>query len=119
MFCGGATLVYAVLPELVLAIAFGSKFEDASSFLWMFAVAMTGFAFVNVLLAYHLAMGDSRFSWILLGGAIAQVALFGLFHGSPEELLTVNIAVAGALLAFHIVFTKVSVIEPAEASGAP
>ena len=117
-FCAAATAVYAALPELVLSIAFGSKFEDASSFLWMFAVAMTGFAFVNVLLAYHLAMGHSRFSWILLAGAAVQVALFGLFNDSPEQLLAVNIGIAVTLVALHIVFTRVSVIEPADAPGA-
>jgi O-antigen/teichoic acid export membrane protein len=117
-FCAAATAIYAALPELVLSIAFGSKFEDAASFLWMFAVAMTGFAFVNVLLAYHLALGHSRFSWILLAGAVVQVGLFALFHDSPEQLLAVDIAVAATLLALHIVFTKVSVIEPADAPGA-
>ena len=101
----------------VLSIAFGSKFEDAASFLGMFAVAMTGFAFVNVLLAYHLALGHSRFSWILLAGAVVQVGLFALFDDLPEQLLVVDIVVAATLLALHIVFTRVSVIEPADAPG--
>ena len=59
---------------------------------------MTGFAFVNVLLAYHLAMGHSRFSWILLAGAAVQVGLFGLFNDSPEQLLAVDIGIAVTLL---------------------
>jgi O-antigen/teichoic acid export membrane protein len=103
-FCLAAIVVYAAVPELLLSIAFGPDYEDAASFLWLFAVAMSGYAILNVLLAYHLGRGEARFSWFLLGGAVVQIGLFSVFHDTPRELLVTDIAVAGALLVVHEVF---------------
>jgi O-antigen/teichoic acid export membrane protein len=103
-FCLAAIAVYAAVPDLLLWIAFGSSYEDAAPYLWLFAVAMSGYAILNVLLAYHLGRGEKRFSWFLVGGALAQILLFALFHGSPRQLLVVDILVAGALLLAHELF---------------
>jgi O-antigen/teichoic acid export membrane protein len=100
-FCAVATLVYTLAPKLLVFVAFGSSFEDAAGLLWMFAVAMSGFALLNVLLAYHLGRGESRLSLLLFAGAVAQILLFVAFHGSPEQLLVVDIAVAFVLLVAH------------------
>jgi O-antigen/teichoic acid export membrane protein len=103
-FCVAATVTYAVAPKLVVFLAFGSSFEEAAGLLWMFAVAMSGYAVLNVLLAYHLGRGANRMSFVLLVGALVQIALFSAFHGSPEQLLAIDIAVAFGLLAVHEVF---------------
>jgi O-antigen/teichoic acid export membrane protein len=103
-FCVAATVTYAVAPKLLVFLAFGSSFEEAAGLLWMFALAMSGYALLNVLLAYHLGRGANRMSFLLLGGALIQVALFAAFHGSPEQLLGVDIGIALGLLAAHEVF---------------
>jgi O-antigen/teichoic acid export membrane protein len=103
-FCAVATVTYAVAPKLLVFLAFGSSFEEASGLLWMFALAMSGFAILNVLLAYHLGRGANRLSFLLLFGAIAQLVLFAVFHGSPEQLLAIDIALAFALLLAHEIF---------------
>ena len=100
-FCVVAAATYAVAPKLLVFLAFGSSFEDAAGLLWMFALAMSGYAVLNVLLAYHLGRGANRLSFLLLGGALVQITLFAVFHGSPEQLLVIDIAVAFALLAAH------------------
>jgi O-antigen/teichoic acid export membrane protein len=103
-FCLAGIAISAAVPKLLLAIAFGSSYGDAASYLWMFAVAMSGYAVLNVLLAYHLGRGDGRFSWILLGGAVVQIGLFAAFHESPRQLLAIDIVIAGALLVAHELF---------------
>ena len=103
-FCLLGTIIYAVVPKLVVFLAFGSSFEEASGLLWMFGLAMSGFALLNVLLAYHLGRGEYHFSVLLAVGALVQIALFGVFHGSPEQLLAIDIAIAFALLAVHELF---------------
>jgi O-antigen/teichoic acid export membrane protein len=100
-FCAVATAIYAVAPKVLVFVAFGSSFEEAAGLLWMFALAMSGFAILNVLLAYHLGRGANRLSFLLLAGALAQIGFFIAFHGSPEQLLAIDIAVAFALLAAH------------------
>jgi O-antigen/teichoic acid export membrane protein len=96
-----AIAVYAVAPNLLVFIAFGSGFRQAAGYLWLFAIAMSTYAMLNVLLAYHLGRGVGRFSWILFAGAIVQPMLFVAFHDSPRQLLAVDIAVAVALLVLH------------------
>jgi O-antigen/teichoic acid export membrane protein len=103
-FCVAATLTYAVAPKVLVFLAFGSSFEEAAGLLWMFALAMSGFAVLNVLLAYHLGRGANRLSFLLLVGALAQIMLFIVFHGSPEQLLAIDIGVAFGLLAAHEAF---------------
>jgi O-antigen/teichoic acid export membrane protein len=103
-FCLAGIALYAAVPKLLLDIAFGSSYEGAAPYLWLFAVAMSGYAVLNVLLAYHLGRGDGRFSWILLGGAVVQIGLFAAFHETPRELLVADIVIAGALLAAHELF---------------
>lgn len=105
-FCALAVIVYAAAPDLLLYIAFGSSYEDAAPLLWLFAVAMAGYAVSNVLLAYHLGRGESRFSWLLLGGALVQLGLFALFHDSPRQLLAADIAVALLLIVLHEIFVE-------------
>ena len=56
---------------------------------------------LNVLLAYHLGRGANRLSFLLLVGALVQIALFSAFHDSSEQLLAIDIAIAFALLVVH------------------
>jgi O-antigen/teichoic acid export membrane protein len=53
-FCAAATAIYALIPTLIIRIAFGADYLDAEPLLWRFGVAMTGFAILNVLFVYHL-----------------------------------------------------------------
>jgi len=103
-FCLAGIALYAVAPKFLLDIAFGSSYEGAAPYLWLFAVAMSGYAVLNVLLAYHLGRGDGRFSWILLVGAVVQIGLFAAFHETPRQLLAVDIVIAGSLVAAHELF---------------
>jgi O-antigen/teichoic acid export membrane protein len=109
-FCAVATLVYAAASEQIVRIAFGEEFADAAELLWLFGVAMTGFALLNVLLVYHLAHGHSRISVLLAVGAVVQLGLFQVFHDSPQQLLTVNIVVAAALLVGHELLTRATLV---------
>jgi O-antigen/teichoic acid export membrane protein len=100
-FCVLATLVYTFGSSVVALVAFGAGFEDVADLLPLFAVAMTGFALLNVMLAYHLGRGSSSMSNLLAGGAVAQVIAFAVLHGSPYQLLAVSICIAAALLVLH------------------
>ena len=97
-FCLLFTAIYAALPHLIVKIAFGAKYEGSSSLLWMFGIAMTLYSLLNVILVYRLGHGETRTSWLLLGGVAVQAVLFALFHDSARELLAADIVTAAALL---------------------
>lgn len=100
-FCLSATALYAVAPRLILSVAFGTKYEGSADLLWMFGLAMTFYALLNVLLTYQLGHGAGRTSWLLLAAALVQGALFAIFHDTPRELLAISIAVGAILLVLH------------------
>ena len=97
-FCLLASAIYAAAPRLVIRVAFGSSYQGAAPLLWMFGVAMSAYALLNVLLAYRVGHGETRTAWLLLGGALVQAVAFAGLHSSPRELLTVSIATGGVLL---------------------
>lgn len=97
LFCVTASVIYTLAPHLIMRAAFGSTYEGAASWLWMFGVAMTLYALLNVLLAYRVGHGETRTCWLLLAGAGVQALGFAAFHASPRELLSVSI-VAGTVL---------------------
>jgi O-antigen/teichoic acid export membrane protein len=105
-FCLGATVLYAVFGNPLVRLFFGSKYEAAAGLLWMFGLAMTGYAVLNVLLTYHIGLGASRMSWLLLIGAVAQIVLFVAFHDTAHELLWANIASAAGLIIAHEVLVE-------------
>lgn len=96
-----ATALVALSPSLIINVSFGDAFEEAAPLLGLFGLAMSGYALLNVLLTYHLGHESSKMSWLLLGGAVAQVGGYVLFHDSGRELLGVSIAIAIALLILH------------------
>lgn len=100
-FCVSGTLVYAAVGVPITRIAFGTKYTEAGHLLWLFGVAMTAFAILNVLLIYHLALEQARMSWLLLGGALVQVAAFAAIHGTGRQLIGIDIAVGIALVIAH------------------
>lgn len=105
-FCTVSTVVYAAAGTPIVRVAFGSDYTDAAGLLWLFGIAMSGYALLNVLLVYHLGHERSAFAWLLVSGAAAQVAVFLVVHQSPRQLVVVDIAVAAALLAGHELLTR-------------
>ena len=103
-----ATLLLATVPGLVLDASFGSEFDDAAPLLWLFGIAMTQYAVLNVLLVHDLGHHSSRVAWLLLGGAAVQLVGYALFHDSAHELLYVSIATGSTLLVLYAF-----VVEPA------
>jgi O-antigen/teichoic acid export membrane protein len=105
-FCVASTAVYAAAGPLIVRVVFGADYADAAGLLWLFGVAMTGYALLNVLLVYHLGHERTVVAWLLVAGAVGQIGLFLAFQDTPRQLVGVDIAVAAALLAAHEVFTK-------------
>jgi O-antigen/teichoic acid export membrane protein len=107
------TIMYTAFPHLIVRIAFGSKYQGAASLLWMFAIAMSLYSLLNVVLVYKLGHHEARTAWLLLVGSAVQALLFLLFNSSPRELLAVSIAVGALLLATVILLSGRSLKPPA------
>ena len=77
------TVFYTVFPHLIVRIAFGAKYQGAASLLWMFAIAMSLYSLLNVVLVYRLGHHETRTAWLLLGGGQRDQAI--LFVSSARR----------------------------------
>ncbi len=100
-----ATVVVAVVPELIIMIMAGDQYLDVAQELWVFALAGAGFGVVQVLLYARMAHHDRRATILLWGGVAALVAL-GLTLGTSIHALALcaaavawTVAVAGVIWA--------------------
>jgi O-antigen/teichoic acid export membrane protein len=100
---GGAILVFAVVPGLVVGILFGPAFRDATPY--VFAVGLIGLALSldNLLVQFFMAVHDRVFVPILALGVVAEGLLIFLFHARVGQIvLDVLIALIGLLVLLSI-----------------
>ena len=86
------------LATPLIEVTFGAKYSDAASWLGPLSLAMAMYALATVYLYHFLSLGRSRFSLVLTGLLAAQLVIFALVHGSPRELIGVQIGVSAATL---------------------
>jgi O-antigen/teichoic acid export membrane protein len=67
-----ALLVFAVAPRLLLRVAFGPDLTRASDALLPLGAAMTLLAVAYLTVQYMLALGETRFLWVLAVVAVAE-----------------------------------------------
>ena len=100
---GGAILVFATVPGLVVFILFGSAFRDATPY--VFAVGIIGLALSldNLLVQFFMAVHDRVFVPILGLAVVAEGVLIFLFHaGVGQIVLDVLVALLGLLVLLTI-----------------
>lgn len=79
-----ALLIFALVPGLLLRVAFGPDLTDASEALPVLGVAMTLLAVAYLTVQYMVALGELRFVWVL--GVVAIVEPFLLSAGDMTLL---------------------------------
>ena len=67
-----ALVIFAAFPTLLLRLAFGPEFTDAADALLLLGAAMTLLAVAYLTVQYMIALGETRFLWVLGVVAIAE-----------------------------------------------
>jgi O-antigen/teichoic acid export membrane protein len=86
-----ALVIFAVFPDLLLRLAFGPDLTLAADALIFLGLAMTLLAVAYLTVQYMVALGETRFLWVLAVVAIAEPILLAGAHDLQ--------AFAGAVLA--------------------
>src|SRR5581483_6145601 len=94
-----ATALLWTLAKPLIDLTFGAKYDDAAPWLGPLSVAMALYALATVYLYHFLSLGRSRFAIWLVAVLAAQLALFAALHGSPSQLIGVQLGVSAATLA--------------------
>jgi O-antigen/teichoic acid export membrane protein len=87
-----------VLAEPLIELTFGSKYAGAEPWLGPLSLAMALYALATVYLYHFLSLGQSRFAFVLTGLLAAQLAVYGVLHDSPRELIGIQLATAAIVL---------------------
>ena len=100
---GGALLVFAVVPGLVVGILFGPSFRDAIPLVFPVGVIGLALSLDNLLVQFFMAVHDRVFMPILALGVIAEGTLIFLFHARVGQVvLDVLVALIGLLVLLSI-----------------
>lgn len=84
-----ALLVFALVPKLLLRVAFGPDLTEASSALVVLGAAMTLLAVAYLTVQYMLALGQVRFLWVLGVVALTEPFLLSAGHYSLLSFSTI------------------------------
>ncbi|MEZ4615099.1 MAG: oligosaccharide flippase family protein [Caldilineaceae bacterium] len=102
----------AVVPELIVQLLFGQAYLMVAPLLWLYATATALFALANVLINYHLALGNRAGTVLALIGGLAQVVTLINFHETLHQVVLLQIILMSSLLVLLVVwdrfFTSVS-----------
>jgi O-antigen/teichoic acid export membrane protein len=97
--CAGLAAVYFAAPDFVLKAVFGAENPFAGPVLGLVALAMTGYALVNVWLNYFLSVEQAGFVYALPIVVVAQLALLTIFHASLTQVAVVVASTSAGVLA--------------------
>jgi len=94
----GVTMVYTIFPISVVHLLFGTSFDRAASYLGIFAVFITIYSIVNIIVLSCLAIEKMHVYIFTCIAALLQIVLISLYHESLSSIIYINIGVASALL---------------------
>jgi len=97
-----ALIVFALMPKLLLRVAFGPDTVDAAPALLVLGLAMTLLAVAYLTVQFMIALGQVRFLWVLGAVAIGEMALLfaGRFTitGFAGTVAVMQLVAAGSVL---------------------
>ncbi|MCE7982982.1 MAG: sugar isomerase [Caldilinea sp. CFX5] len=96
----------AVAPALILQLLFGAAYLPVAPLLWLYALATALFALANVLINYHLALGNRGGAFLALTAGLCQVALLWLFHATLTQVVMIQVGLMGLLLLLLFVWDQ-------------
>jgi O-antigen/teichoic acid export membrane protein len=112
-----ALLIFAAAPDLLLRLAFGPDLTLAAGALIFLGAAMTLLAVAYLTVQYMVALGETRFLWVLAVIALAEPALLSATHlsvtGFAGIVFAVQCVVATSVLALGLRARRVRAVEAA------
>jgi len=91
-------------PELVVDALFGKQYVSISALLWLYALATAFYALANVIVTYHLSLGNGKGNYLVLGAGIAQVGCLLVWHTTLWMVVFVQVCIMAALLVLLLVW---------------
>ncbi len=85
--CAIAAFFSLIFPGFILKILTGQVHSESITLVKFFAVSMSFFAMVNILMLHHLSLKNMRYIWSLCAVSIIQIIGIIVFHSSLKQIL--------------------------------
>ncbi|HQP92037.1 MAG TPA: oligosaccharide flippase family protein, partial [Candidatus Omnitrophota bacterium] len=105
---GFAFLLSLLFPNIILNILTGHSQPEAVSLVKYFALSMTFFALVNILMIYHLSLHNMKFIYFMLFVSLLQLTAISLLHSSLEQVLIIMVLCSVLLFSTGLWMSKES-----------
>ena len=101
-----ATLVYWLVPELIVNMLFGKAYLSIVHLIAPFGLAMSLFSIAFVVANYYLSTNRIKFIYILVAFLIIEVAAIWIFHETLEQIVNILLGTMICLVAVLFLFRK-------------
>ena len=109
---GAGTLVCGFFPAAVLRLLTGKADPEAVSLVFLFALAMSLYALLWLVVYYNLSVHSTRFIKYLAAAAVIQTGAIFLYHPTLRVILLIISACAALTLAVTLSVSRTSVKTP-------
>jgi len=102
LISGGIVLVYALFPEFIIKIIYGTKYLSVAPYLWRYGLAMMFFSLASVMVNYSLSIGKTDIFLYLLGLLATEIALLSLGSKNIPTIITMltGVSILGTIVLF-------------------
>lgn len=105
------TIIYFLLPELMLKLLYGSSYRVGAPYLGLFAVFISIYSLSNLLIQFFLSIRETKIYFLTLTAALFQGILIWFFHENLYQVIYSSIIVTSLLLFSLLVYCFVSIRE--------
>lgn len=96
--------IFFLFPDLVVGSLFGMMYKEASRYLFIFSIFISGVCVLNLLVQLLLALEKKTAVYLSLLACLGQIILIVVFHGNLEEVIWVSIISLGVSIFFGGLF---------------
>ncbi len=93
-------LLFTFFPTFIITLLFGTRYLAITPYLGIFSIAMACISLATAFINYFVAIENTSFIYLLLGGICIEVVLIALHHSSLSALTMMLVASSMTLLIF-------------------
>jgi len=103
-----STIFFFLFPEFVLKVLFGNKYLNVSHYLGWFAIMVSLFSFVNLIIQYLLSINKVKSAFTFFAIAILEIILILSFGSSVFSIvgLVIGIQIIAIILGLFFIFKE-------------
>ncbi len=100
------TLLYYLLPQLMINILYGGDYLQIAPYLFRMGIFLSIFALANLLLSYFISIEKTKVVYFSVVLSLLQIVLLYFYHDNIVQIINISTGVVTILLAILIIFIK-------------